>query len=244
MLVEAQANEGDLSLEFFESIVNDLFLDSEELISLPATPIEETQVRPIAKGKDYVVTMAKKEAPVDLRKQEFSKLLSGVTIAPAPAPLPKPFVAPAPAPLPLPEFASNQESSLPPLSPMVDWVDDTNLVKRKREEKEDKNERKAIPAPKKQALSTKSTGSKFRGISMTKDRYRARIKINRKTTHLGYYTTEEEAAHAYDRAAYVIRGESAKTNFPVSAADIPEFPAGLDIKDKVIIAARSVGEAI
>ena len=35
-------------------------------------------------------------------------------------------------------------------------------------------------------------------------------------THLGYYETEEEAAHVYDRVAISLNGSDAQTNFPVS----------------------------
>jgi hypothetical protein len=59
--------------------------------------------------------------------------------------------------------------------------------------------------------------SKYLGVcvykSGGKERIRASIKSFGKTTHLGYYKTESDAARAYDKAASQIHGEFANLNF-------------------------------
>lgn len=53
--------------------------------------------------------------------------------------------------------------------------------------------------------------TKHKGISYYKptNKWRARITINGKTTYLGYYTNEIEAANAYEKKAIEIYGEYA-----------------------------------
>jgi|SRR5690606_5995401 len=57
--------------------------------------------------------------------------------------------------------------------------------------------------------------SQYKGVGWYKpyQKWRAKIKINGKTKHLGYFDDEKEAALAYDRAARELFGEYAKTNF-------------------------------
>lgn len=56
--------------------------------------------------------------------------------------------------------------------------------------------------------------SKFKGVYLDKrsGKYGSRIKLNKKTIHLGTYLCEIDAALAYDRAALEMHGEYAKTN--------------------------------
>ena len=44
-------------------------------------------------------------------------------------------------------------------------------------------------------------------------KWRAQIKANYKSIHLGCFDTEEEAAKQFDRAALKLRGMDARTNF-------------------------------
>lgn len=55
---------------------------------------------------------------------------------------------------------------------------------------------------------------RFKGIVPDYRKWRARIRVNGKETHLGNFETEEEAARAYDAAAREHYGEFACLNFP------------------------------
>jgi hypothetical protein len=57
-----------------------------------------------------------------------------------------------------------------------------------------------------------STGHKGVWFDGRRKKYRAYIKKNYRTIHLGYFKTLEEAANAYDQAAIMYFGEYALTN--------------------------------
>lgn len=59
------------------------------------------------------------------------------------------------------------------------------------------------------------SSSRYKGVSWNKKRQKwmAYIKINNRSTHLGMFVDEAEAAHAYDRAASAQWGEFASLNF-------------------------------
>lgn len=64
----------------------------------------------------------------------------------------------------------------------------------------------------------KDNGTGYKGVGLKKDQgrvkpYYARITVNKKKIHLGYYETAEEAAKAYDEAALKYHGEFARINF-------------------------------
>lgn len=61
--------------------------------------------------------------------------------------------------------------------------------------------------------------SKYIGVhrELPTHRWRASISVNGKRKSLGRFDTEEEAALAYDRVAYMYRGNKAKLNFPDKA---------------------------
>jgi hypothetical protein len=58
--------------------------------------------------------------------------------------------------------------------------------------------------------------SGFKGVHFLKrtGRYQAQIRANHKRWHIGYFSTAEEAAHAYDDKAREVHGEFARLNFP------------------------------
>ena len=56
--------------------------------------------------------------------------------------------------------------------------------------------------------------SKYKGVSfVSKNKWRARICINNKRQHIGYFKNEEEAAYAYDLKAKELFEEFAYLNF-------------------------------
>ena len=59
----------------------------------------------------------------------------------------------------------------------------------------------------------KGTTSRFRGVSSNRDKWRARIKFLQKEQHLGTFTSEEDAAEAYNTAARTYFGEFARLNY-------------------------------
>ena len=62
----------------------------------------------------------------------------------------------------------------------------------------------------------KNTSSKYFGVSYINKfgKWRVKIKKNGKEFHIGYFSDEIEAAHAYDEAAKKYHGIFAKLNFP------------------------------
>jgi len=62
--------------------------------------------------------------------------------------------------------------------------------------------------------------SGFKGVSWKADgdRWVARIKVHGTATHLGSFSTPQEAARAYDAAAIEMHGEFARLNFPIEVA--------------------------
>uniref|UniRef100_A0A061RJJ8 Ethylene-responsive transcription factor rap2-7-like n=2 Tax=Tetraselmis sp. GSL018 TaxID=582737 RepID=A0A061RJJ8_9CHLO len=76
----------------------------------------------------------------------------------------------------------------------------------------------------KSTTSTRKRTSKYLGVGATnrKNRWQARILVKGKVTHLGYYTSEEEAARVYDRVCLSLYGGSIALNFPASDyRDVP-----------------------
>jgi hypothetical protein len=56
--------------------------------------------------------------------------------------------------------------------------------------------------------------SRFKGVSRSRGHWRAVIRKDYKTLHLGRFDTEEAAAQAHDEAARRLHGEFARVNFP------------------------------
>ncbi|GLJ54762.1 hypothetical protein SUGI_1176300 [Cryptomeria japonica] len=76
-----------------------------------------------------------------------------------------------------------------------------------------------------QAKATATSKSHYRGVrKKSEGRFFAVINdpSQRRRKWLGTFSSDIEAAHAYDRAAIAIKGCKAKTNFPLSAYQIPK----------------------
>ncbi len=56
-------------------------------------------------------------------------------------------------------------------------------------------------------------GSQYKGVSKVGEKWRAVISIDGKPKHIGCYPTELEAAHAFDRKAIEVYGDSMRRNF-------------------------------
>lgn len=58
--------------------------------------------------------------------------------------------------------------------------------------------------------------SKYKGVSLhrSKGLFRAVIKVNGKSKHIGYFKDQVQAAHAYDRVARENFGANGRFNFP------------------------------
>lgn len=55
--------------------------------------------------------------------------------------------------------------------------------------------------------------SQYKGVQQCNGKWRATIRINKQPIHLGYFSSEAEAAKAYDKKAKELFGEFALTNF-------------------------------
>jgi len=89
--------------------------------------------------------------------------------------------------------------------------------------------------------SQRGSSSQYKGASWRKDseKWQSNIQVDGKTLYLGCFTSEVQAAKAYDAAALKHFGRFAKTNFPISKhlalAELPaaEFDAMLAEKRHV-----------
>ncbi|KIZ05957.1 hypothetical protein MNEG_1998 [Monoraphidium neglectum] len=72
--------------------------------------------------------------------------------------------------------------------------------------------KRARPSPRQGNKRCKT--SQFRGVASTENGlWRCRIRFGKQTVHLGRFNNERDAALAYDRAASMLLGDSAKLNF-------------------------------
>lgn len=70
----------------------------------------------------------------------------------------------------------------------------------------------------------RDSSSRFKGVMRSRDsdkKWRALIRHNGRTRHLGVFPTEKAAAYAHDLAVLALRGEFARTNFPADSV-IPQ----------------------
>jgi len=77
------------------------------------------------------------------------------------------------------------------------------------------NQQNGMNRQKNRTYTGKNCSSIYRGVSWHKlnKKWQAQIKYNGKKVFLGYFTSETEAAQAYDAAAVQLFGEFAKLNF-------------------------------
>ena len=66
---------------------------------------------------------------------------------------------------------------------------------------------------------SKSQGSKYRGVCRNRDKWQAVIWVQGKRKYLGTFKDEELAAKAYDAAAIEYRGARASLNFPTPGSE-------------------------
>lgn len=60
----------------------------------------------------------------------------------------------------------------------------------------------------------KNSSSKYVGVTKTKYSYKSNLSFNNKTVNIGHYSTEIEAAKAYDIKAIELYGQNCNLNFP------------------------------
>lgn len=77
-----------------------------------------------------------------------------------------------------------------------------------------RSERIKRSAPRRRHAGKQRT-SRFQGVSACarRNQWQARIAVEGKITHLGYFGAEEEAARAFDRISLALHGATATTNF-------------------------------
>lgn len=93
----------------------------------------------------------------------------------------------------------------------VDHVNSDGLDNRKENLRESNS---SLNAANRRKPTTKNQ-SQYKGVSLRKTgKWKAQVTFNYKTYHLGTYSSEIDAAKAYDEAAFGFWGEHARLNFP------------------------------
>eukprot|EP00343_Euplotes_focardii_P011504 CAMPEP_0205832544 /NCGR_PEP_ID=MMETSP0206-20130828/47193_1 /ASSEMBLY_ACC=CAM_ASM_000279 /TAXON_ID=36767 /ORGANISM="Euplotes focardii, Strain TN1" /LENGTH=88 /DNA_ID=CAMNT_0053138161 /DNA_START=77 /DNA_END=343 /DNA_ORIENTATION=- len=79
-----------------------------------------------------------------------------------------------------------------------------------------------------QSKTTKSRGSRFRGVSKNGSKFQVFIMIHKKKRFIGVFEDEETAAKVYDKLAIIFHGHKAKTNFNYKVTQLEEMMAETD----------------
>lgn len=95
--------------------------------------------------------------------------------------------------------------------PRVDHIDGNGLNNRRSNLRHATNSQNLANAGKR-----RHNTSGFKGVMWyaPSNKWRAEIRFNNRSTHLGYFGSAEAAARAYDMAALELHGEFAHLNFP------------------------------
>ena len=110
----------------------------------------------------------------------------------------------------------HNEIMKPPYGFIVDHINRNRLDNRRKNLRIVSFQQNAWNSSKYKAMNGRPCTSKFRGVSFRKDRqkFRATINVNKKQKCLGMFSSEEEAARAFDRADLEYHGPYANLNFP------------------------------
>jgi hypothetical protein len=81
---------------------------------------------------------------------------------------------------------------------------------------------------------TEKNTSKFKGVNYRKDnkKYCAKVTINKKTLHLGYFEKEEDAAIAFDKYTFKYYGKDANNNHLITYEETLDIDIDTLIKKK------------
>jgi hypothetical protein len=102
----------------------------------------------------------------------------------------------------------------PPKDVQIDHVNCEKLDNRKSNLRKATNTENQRNVKKKTSVNGRKMSSKYKGVNLRKctGKFIARISVNGERLFLGNFLTEEEAAHAYNEAAYIHFGEFARLN--------------------------------
>lgn len=98
--------------------------------------------------------------------------------------------------------------------PLVDHANHNGLDNRRSNLRRATNHQNRMNMLKRVSREGKPSTSQYKGVASKGAKWRAQITVNRKPTHLGTFSSEVEAAHAYDKAARQYFKEFAWINFP------------------------------
>jgi len=227
--------------DFFAQLVDDLFLDNDFFTfptsshSSEATTTTSINSSSISNNNNNLLSQL---------SQSDSSIQNDLCLSPnSPSDDSSnaPLAYPAPAPLAIvasiPEVSHKRSRELSNADSLQNAFDNfssdqfnAEKAKKKMKEKAEVVTQIEVSKPKKNFI-----GVTYHAPS---NRFRARIKIENKTTHLGYFTTEYEAAVAYDRAAWELRGTKAHLNFDFPT-EMSFANQSLPIRERCIAAAKS-----